>query len=379
MTFSATAADPVRMAMVGGGPGAFIGPVHAMAARLDGNIQLVAGAFSRDPDRSQAAGSAYGLSADRVYNDWRDLIAAEAIRPGGAEFVAIVTPNYLHQSIAIAAMEAGLHVICDKPAAATLAEALELERVVARTGRHYVLTYTYTGYPMIRRARALVKEGVIGKVRKVTVQYVQGWLSDPVEKEGNKQARWRVDPSQTGIGGCIGDIGIHAFNLAEFVSGERVTEIMPDLSSLVGGRQLDDDCNVLLHFAGGQPGVLIASQICTGERNDLTLKVHGTAATLSWNHEDSGCLRIDHANGHSETLWAGQGIVPGTRLPIGHPEGFIEAFANIYSDFAMIVRSGTGKPGQPLPGIAEGVRSMRFVERAASASRTRQGWVALAD
>ncbi|GFM31260.1 Gfo/Idh/MocA family protein [Novosphingobium sp. PY1] len=376
---AASTTNPVRMAMIGGGPGAFIGPVHAMAARLDGRIRMVAGAFSSDPDRSLSGGRAQGLPDERIYSDWRKLIAEEAKRPDGAEFVAIVTPNHLHQPLAIAALEAGLHVISDKPAASNLAEALMLENAVARTGGHYALTYTYTGYPMIRHARALVAQGAIGRVRKVAVQYIQGWLAEPAEHGGNKQAHWRVDPRQAGVGGCIGDIGVHAFNLAEFVSGERVVEIMPDLSSVVGGRTLDDDCNILMRFAGGQPGVLVASQICTGERNDLTLKVHGTAATLSWSHEDCGTLRIDHADGRTEILRAGQGAVPGTRLPIGHPEGFIEAFANIYTDFATIVRGGAGAAGGLVPGIEEGVRSMRFVELAVTASRARDSWVILAD
>ncbi|MCJ2187641.1 Gfo/Idh/MocA family oxidoreductase [Novosphingobium sp. 2638] len=366
------------MAMIGGGPGAFIGPVHAMAARLDGKIALVAGAFSSDRERALAGGRGYGLPDDRIYTDWRELIAAEAARPDGAEFVAIVTPNHLHQPIAIAAMEAGLHVICDKPAATNLAGTLALHDAVSRTGRLYALTYTYTGYPMVRRARELVREGAIGTVRKVSAQYVQGWLADRAEEEGNKQAHWRTDPAQAGIGGCIGDIGVHAFNLAEFVSGLEVAEIMPDLSSVVGGRLLDDDCNVLLRFAGGQPGVLVASQICTGERNDLTLKVHGTTGTLTWNHENCGALRIDRADGRTETLRAGQGLAPGTRIPVGHPEGFIEAFANIYSDFADKLR-GAAQTQCPIPGIAEGVRSMRFVERAVAGSRTRQGWVALTE
>lgn len=369
-------ANPVRLAMVGGGPGAFIGPVHHMAAILDSRIRLVAGAFSSNAERSLQGGRAYGLSDDRIYSDWRELIRAEAARPDGAEAVAIVTPNHLHQPVALAALEAGLHVISDKPAASSLAEALVLEEAVARTGRLYALTYTYTGYPMIRHARAMVARGEIGEVRKVVAHYAQGWLADPVEQDGSKQAQWRVDPDQAGVGGCIGDIGVHAFNLAEYVSGQRVEKIVADLSSLVGGRQLDDDCNILLRFEGGQPGVLIASQICTGERNDLQVKIHGTRASLSWSHEDPGSLHILHPDGRSETLRAGTGIVPHTRLPVGHPEGFIEAFANIYADFAAAVR---GQSVAPLPGIADGVRSMRFVERAVAASNARAGWTPLAE
>lgn len=371
--------NPVRMAMVGGGPGAFIGPVHRMAAELDGRIRLVAGAFSSDDARSRAGGRAYGLPDDRIYADWREMIRVESARADGAEMVAIVTPNHLHLPVALAALEAGLHVLSDKPATSTLAEALELEAAVSRAARCYALTYTYTGYPMIRHARAMVARGEIGPVRKVSANYTQGWLAERVESQGNKQAEWRVDPARSGIGGCIGDIGVHAFNLAEYVSGLRVERFVADLSSL-DGRVLDDDCNVLLRFADGQPGVLTASQVATGERNDLQLKVHGTRATLAWSHEDPNSLHILRPDGRSETLRAGgAGIDARMRLPTGHPEGFIEAFANIYSDFADAVRGVPGLIDGQVPGITAGLRSMRFVERAVVASKAGGGWTPLND
>jgi len=372
--------DPVRIAMVGGGPGAFIGPVHRMAAELDGVARIVAGAFSSDPQRARDGARLCGLPEDRGYADWRALIAAEAARPDGAEAVAIVTPNHLHLPVALAALEAGLHVISDKPATATLDEALALRDAVSRSGKVYALTYTYTGYAMIRHARALVAAGAIGAVRKVTARYAQGWLAERVEAEGNRQAQWRVDPARAGLGGCIGDIGVHAFNLIEYVSGLTVERFVADLSALVSGRDLDDDCNVLLRFAGGAPGVLTASQVATGERNDLRLHVHGTKATLAWSHEDPGSLTILWPGGRSETLRAGSpGITGPARLPTGHPEGFIEAFATLYSDFAAAVRGQTGLVDAQLPGIRAGMRSMRFVERAVSASAVAAGWTQFDD
>ncbi len=369
---------PLRIAMVGGGPGAFIGPVHRMAAELDGVARIVAGAFSSDPQRAREGARLCGLPEDRGYADWRAMIAAEAARPDGAEAVAIVTPNHLHLPVALAALEAGLHVISDKPATATLDEALRLRDAVARSGKVYALTYTYTGYAMIRHARAMVASGAIGAVRKVTVRYAQGWLAERVESEGNRQAQWRVDPSQAGLGGCIGDIGVHAFILAEAVSGLEVVRFVADLGALVPGRDLDDDCNVLLRFAGGQPGVLTASQVATGERNDLLLHIHGTKATLAWSHERPDCLDVLWPGGRSETIRAGSpGVTGPARLPTGHPEGFIEAFATIYADFAAAVRGQGGLVDAQVPGIGAGVRSMRFVEGAVKASAAGAGWTRL--
>jgi predicted dehydrogenase len=360
--------------MVGGGPGAFIGPVHKMAAELDGHFRLVAGAFSRDADKSAAAGEAWGV---RAYADYAALIAAERGRADGAEAIAVVTPNDTHLPIAAAALRAGLPVISDKPATATLAGAIELAEVVKAADRAYGLTYTYTGYPMVREAREIVRRGDIGTVRKVVVEYAQGWLSEPVEQSGNPQAAWRADPKRAGIGGAIGDIGVHAFNLAEFVSGVQVERLCADLGSVVPGRALDDDCNVLLRFAGGARGVLIASQISAGGRNDLRISVYGERGALTWRHERQDELTLDWLDRPSQVLHAGSPYLSdvakaSTRLPAGHPEGLIEAFANLYRDFADAI---LGQPNDLLPGIKEGLRGMAFVERAVAASG--QGWVDL--
>jgi predicted dehydrogenase len=372
------------MAMVGGGPGAFIGPVHRMAAGLDGAIQLVAGAFSRDAGKSQETGAALGLAPDRAYADFRQMMAAEAARPDGAELVAIVTPNHMHLPAAKAAFEAGLHVISDKPATATLAECVELRRLVEGSGRLFGLTYTYTGYPMVREARDLVARGELGEIRKVVVEYSQGWLSEPIEQAGdNKQAGWRTDPHESGAGGCSGDIGVHAFNIAEFVSGRRVERLCADLSAVVPGRALDDDCNVLLRFERNAPGVLVASQIAAGDRNGLRLRVYGTKGGLDWSHERPNELVINWLTGVTHTLHAGSGYLSAaataaTRLPTGHPEGFIEAFGNIYRDFAQAIRAGA-REVPTVPGIVDGLRGMAFVERAIQSSRDGSTWVDLTE
>jgi predicted dehydrogenase len=368
----------LRLAMVGGGPGSFIGPVHRMAAELDGRIRLVAGAFSRDPGRNAQAADAWGA---RAYADHRAMIEAEAGREDGAQLVAVVTPNHLHFEVSAAALRAGLHVMSDKPATLDLAEARELAGVVAASGRLYGLTHVYTGYPMVREAREIVRRGDLGAVRKIVVEYAQGWLSRPIEREGDKQAGWRADPKQAGVGGCIGDIGVHAFNLAEFVGGVRVERLCADLAAVVPGRALDDDCNVLLRFEGGARGVLIASQISAGARNGLRIQVYGEKGGLSWSHERHTELTIDWLDGPSHVLHAAAGYLSGparaaSRIPTGHPEGFVEAFANLYRDFAHAIAEGRADAA-PVPGIADGVRAMAFVERAVAASRAGEGWVEL--
>jgi predicted dehydrogenase len=364
--------------MVGGGPGSFIGPVHRVAAELDGRLRLVAGAFSRDAAASAAAAEAWGA---RSYADWREMIAAEVARPDGAELVVIVTPNHLHLPVARAALEAGLNVVSDKPATATLDEARELREVVAKAGRVFALTYTYTGYAMVREARAMVARGDLGAVRKVVVEYSQGWLSQPIEREaGARQAGWRTDPAEAGIGGCSGDIGVHAFDIAEFVSGARVARVCADLSTVVEGRALDDDCNVLLRFETGAPGVLVASQIAAGDRNGLRLRVYGEKGGLDWSHEQPDRLTLNWLEAPSQTLHAGSAYLGpaaagATRLPTGHPEGFIEAFANIYRDVAAAVRGEGG--ADHTPGIEAGVRGMAFVEAVVTSSRGGSVWVDL--
>jgi predicted dehydrogenase len=373
-------ANPVRMALVGGGPGAFIGPVHRIAAELDRHIRLVAGAFSSDAERTRQAGVDYGVDPARAYSDWQVMLSEEAKREDGAEFVVIATPNHLHLPVAVAALRAGFHVMSDKPATATLAEALVLQKAVEKSAREYALTYTYSGYPLVRHAREMVAQGAIGAVRKIVVEYVQGWLSVPSDSLGSKQADWRGDPAQSGSGGCISDIGVHAFHLAEFVSGQQVTDICADLGTVVPGRALDDDCNVLMRYGGGARGVLVSSQISIGELNGLRLRVHGETGTLDWRQEEPNTLTWHKADGRTEILRtgtppigaAGQAV---TRIPAGHPEGYLEAFANLYRDFAARLRGE--HPALLLPGIIDGVRSMAFVDRAVSASRDRAGWVKL--
>jgi predicted dehydrogenase len=377
----------LRMGMVGGGAGSFIGPVHRMGAELDGTIQLVAGAFSQDAERSRQAGVTYGISPDRAYATYEQMMEKERQRPDPIDFVCIVTPNHLHLPIALAAMDHGFHVMSDKPATATLAEAETLQATVTRTGLLYGLTFTYTGYPMVREARRMARSGALGKIRKAVVQYSQGWLSSSLETTGHKQASWRSDPAQSGLGGAIGDIGVHAFNLLEYVSGQRVAEICADLSSVVAGRTLDDDCNVLLKLDNGAPGVLFVSQIAAGDRNDLQLHLYGEKGGLHWWQENPNHLDFNWLGQPSQTMHAAADYLSPTtradfRLPMGHPEGLIEAFANIYRDFGAAVRARFTDKAATLsdlvPGIHEGVRSMAFVERAVNSSRAREGWVKLA-
>jgi predicted dehydrogenase len=377
----------LRMGMVGGGAGSFIGPVHRMAAELDGGIELVAGAFSQDAEKSRQAGVTYGISPNRAYDSYIKMMEQERKREDAIDFVCIVTPNHLHLPIAVAALEHGFHVMSDKPATATLKEAQTLETVVKRTGLLYGLTFTYTGYPLVREARLMARGGALGKIRKAVVQYSQGWLSNSIETTGQKQAVWRSDPAQSGLGGAIGDIGVHAFNLLEYVSGRRVAEICAELTAVVAGRTLDDDCNVLLKLDNGAPGVLFVSQIAAGDRNDLQLHLYGEQGGLHWAQENPNYLDVNWLGKPSQTLHAaGEYLSPSTRadfrLPVGHPEGLVEAFANIYRDFATAVRARFSDPGAQMsdlvPGIEEGLRSMLFVERAVTSSRAREGWVSLA-
>jgi predicted dehydrogenase len=366
----------LRMGMIGGGPGAFIGPIHRIAAELDREIELVAGVFSSDPGRSRAAASDYRIDPDRAYPDLAAMFAGEAARPDGIDFVSIVSPNHHHLTASRAALAAGVAVMSDKPMTASLAEARELADLVAQTGRPYGLTYTYSGYPLVREARARVAAGAIGTVRKVVVEYPQGWLAGPAE---GKQAEWRVDPARAGAGGCIGDIGVHAFQLAEFVTGLRVTRLLADLAAVVPGRALDDDCSILLRFDNGARGVLLASQIEVGELNGLRIRVYGDKGGLVWRQETPNDLMLHNIDGRTEIVRAGDGSLgtdarARTRTPGGHPEGYLEAFANLYRDFAGLLR-GTDAP--LLPGIADGVRGMAFIETAVAASRNEAGWVDL--
>lgn len=370
------------MGMIGGGPGSFIGPVHKMAAELDGRMRLVAGAFSRDLNRAREAGAAWGLDPDRVHPDYGSLIAAEALRADGVQLLVIATPNHLHFPIAKAALEAGLHVMCDKPATLTLAEALLLRDIVAGCGRQFGLTYTYAGYAMVREAREIVRRGDLGAVRKVVVDYSQGWLAQPLERGDHKQAGWRADPATGGEGGAIADIGVHALHIAELVSGLKVDRLCPDLSSVVEGRLLDDDCNMLWRFDNGAPGVMVASQIAAGDRNGLRLRVYGERGGLDWSHDRPDILTLNWIDQPTQVLHAAApylsaaGRAP-ARLPTGHPEGFIEAFATLYRDVADAIEGATPRPGAGVPGIEDGVRGMALIRCAVRASRAQAGWVRL--
>ncbi|HEX4286346.1 MAG TPA: Gfo/Idh/MocA family oxidoreductase [Terracidiphilus sp.] len=378
-----TAERKWRMGMVGGGPGAFIGPVHRIAAELDGKIELVAGAFSQSPERSRAAGESYKLDPARAYSNYQEMLDSELKRPDPIDFVAIVTPNHLHLPVAEAVLRAGIPVMSDKPATATYAEAVELEKVVAAAGLPYGLTHTYAGYPLVREAREICQNGKLGTIRKVAVEYLQGWLSRPIESSGQKQATWRADPAQSGPGGCIGDIGVHAFHLVEYVTGLKVIDLNASLLSVVQGRRLDDDCSALLRFDNGMHGSLLTSQIAAGEGNGLRLRVYGETGSLDWKQEDPNRLRVKWLDGpeeirHASGGYLGEGARAATRLPGGHPEGYLEAFATLYREFAEALTARKAGKKNPLPatlpGIEAGVRGMRFIDRAIESSK-RKSWI----
>ncbi len=373
----------LRMGMVGGGPGAFIGPVHRIAAELDGKSALVAGAFSQTAERSRAAGKSFGIDPERAYADYRSMIEAERKRTDPIDFVVIATPNHLHLPVAVAALEAGIPVMSDKPATATYEEALALEAAVAKSGLPYGLTHTYAGYAMVREARSMCAEGKLGTIRKVAVEYFQGWMTRQIETTGHKQAAWRADPTQSGAGGSIGDIGTHAFHLLEYVTGIEVTGINAMLRSVVPGRLLDDDCNAFLRMANGATGTLACSQVAAGEINELHLRIYGENGSLEWRQMDPNRLVVKWLDGPEEIRHAAAGYLSNDarivgRVPAGHPEGYLEAFAVLYREFADALIAW--KEGQPnalpatLPGIAAGVRGMRFIERAIESNR-KQAWI----
>jgi predicted dehydrogenase len=374
--------DPVRYAMIGGGEGAFIGPVHRTAAAIAGNCRLVAGALSSDPERARRSGEAIGLPADRCYTDWNALLESERTRPDGAQFIAIVTPNHVHAPAGIAAVEAGFPVLCDKPLTDTLDAAIAFADAAKRSRQLVGVTHTYIGYPMVRQARELVSGGRFGAVRRVAVKYTQGWLARAEDAVG-KQAEWRTDPARSGLAGAFGDIGTHAFNLVEFITGEAMTRLSAEVRAAVPGRQLDDDGAALFHLAGGGRGTLVASQICTGDANGLAISIWCEEAGLHWHQEQPNSLRIA-PRGKPEEIWTpgadrrylGGPAMAVTRLPSGHPEGYLEAFANIYRDFADAVRGDV--PEQPsFASIADGVAGMRFIQAAHDSSARGSAWVDL--
>ncbi len=377
----------IRMGMVGGGIGAFIGAVHRMAAALDGEIELVCGAFSSKPEKSKASGEALYLPPDRVYGDYEEMILAEKELPEGErmDFVSIVTPNHLHYGPAKMALENGFHVVCDKPLCFDMEEARALESLVEKTGLLFALTHNYTGYPMVKQARAMLQNGELGKIRKVVVEYPQGWLSTKVEDTEQKQASWRTDPKRSGIAGAMGDIGTHAENLAEYITGLQITELCADLTAFVEGRQLDDDGNVLLHFDNGAKGILHASQISAGEENDLNIRIYGEKGGLEWHQMEPNSLVVKWLDKPMQVLRTGVGgLYPEaqahTRIPAGHPEGYLEAFANIYRNVAVCLRAQLqGKEPdavyQDFPTVSDGVRGMQFIEKVVASSGSDQKWM----
>ena len=372
--------------MIGGGQGAFIGGIHRIAAALDGLYELTAGAFSSDAAKSSATGVLLGLAADRVYRSFQELITQEKARPTAerVQVIAIVTPNYLHFEPAKLALESGFHVVLDKPMTFSLAEAKQLQQVAAASGRLLCLTHTYTGYPMVKEARQLVAAATLGPIRKVYVEYPQGWLSSFEEGSDNKQAAWRTDPARSGVAGAMGDIGTHAFNLLEYVSGLQVVKLCADINIVVPGRQLDDDGAVLLKLSNGASGVLMASQIAAGEENNVKIRVYGEKGGLEWQQVDANTLRVNWLDKPSEIWRAGTGYVSSfaqhnSRTPAGHPEGYLEAFANLYRNFGLCVQAqeaGTLPPPEALdyPSVAEGVRGMAFIENVIASGKSTEKW-----
>ncbi len=374
----------VRLGMVGGGQGAFIGAVHRLAARMDDHYEFVAGALSSDPQRARASGEELGLAPDRIYTDFRAMAKAEAGRPDGIEAVAVVTPNNMHVPVCKAFLEAGIHVICDKPLAFSLKEAKQLEALVKRKNKLvFALTHNYSGYPMIRQARDMIASGLLGPIRYVQAEYAQAWLATPLEKSGQKQASWRTDPKQTGAGGAVGDIGTHAMQLACFVSGLTLDQLSADLTAFVKGRKVDDNVSVLLRFKGGAKGMLWASQIAVGNENNLTLRVYGEKGGFEWAQENPNLLWYTEL-GKPKTLitrggdGANAAAARVTRVPFGHPEGYLEGFATIYTEVARAIKAARAgkKPDKAVtfPGIADGVAGMAFIEACVKSSAKNGRW-----
>lgn len=380
----------LRYAMVGGGHGAFIGAVHRKAMALDGQFELAAGALSSSPERARASGAELGLADDRNHGSWQDLLADELRRPAHEriDLVSIVTPNHMHHPVALAFVQAGFHVVCDKPLVHTTAQADELVTAVKKADTVFGVTYNYTGYPMVREARHLVQSGALGVLRKVTVEYNQGWLATAVEQGGgNKQADWRLDPARSGAVGTMGDIGSHAENLAATVTGQRPEALCADLARFGAGRQLDDDAQLLLRYASGARGIIVASQVAAGLENDLRLQVSGTLGTLTWRQEDPNHLVHSPVDGPRRILtrgspWLSPAALRAGRIPSGHPEAFIEAFANVYLGVAADIRARrSGVPADPLaadyPGVEDGALGVRFIEKVVESAASERKWTLL--
>lgn len=382
---------PIRYGMVGGGQGAFIGGVHRIAARLDGDFQLVAGALSSDPERARASGRELGIADDRNYASFAEMAKAEAKRPDGIEVVSIVTPNHMHYPAAEAFLDAGIHVICDKPVTSNLADAKKLAALVKKSGKLFILTHNYTGYPMIRQAREMVAAGKLGAIRLVQAEYPQDWLTDAAETSGSKQAEWRVDPARSGVGGATGDIGTHAYNLARFVSGLELDSLAADLQAFGAGRQLDDNANIMLRFREkdgvAARGMIWASQVAPGHENGLKLRVYGTKGGLEWVQADPNYLWFTVYGQPKQLITrGGAGSGPAaarvTRVPSGHPEGYLEGFATIYAEAARAIRAarkGGGKLDKSViyPTVEDGVEGVAFVEACVKSSKKNAAWTKL--
>lgn len=378
----------IKMGMIGGGRGSFIGKVHHIAAVLDNKIELVCGAFSSNPDVSKKSGKDYMLPDSRVYSNYREMIEKEGELPENdrMDFVSVVTPNNVHFAPAKLALERGFHVVCDKPMTFNLKEAIDLENIVNETGLLFCLTHTYTGYPMVKKAREILRSGKLGKIRKIIVEYIQGWLSSEQEKSGNKQAAWRMDPEQAGISCTMGDVGVHAFNMVEYLTNLEVKIIAADLTSFIPGRKLDDDGSVLLKFDNGVKGVLTASQICAGEENNFSIKIYCEKGGIVWNQMEPNTVLLKWQDKPMETIrtgWAERSKITGihTRVPSGHPEGYIEAFANLYRNFAMhlsnVFFNGYYDGNYDYPTVHEGVRGMAFIEAVVESSKNNSKWTNL--
>ena len=376
----------LKMGMIGGGPDSFIGAIHRIAANMDGEIELVCGAFSSNAQKSAQTGAALYLDPQRVYGSYYEMFEKESALPDDVkmDFVSIVTPNHLHFEPAKLAMEKGFHVVLDKPMTFSLAEALALQNIIQQTKKIFCLTHTYTGYPMVKQARQMIASGMFGTVRKIYVEYPQGWLSNALENDHNKQASWRTDPKQSGIAGCMGDIGTHAFNLAEYVSGLQTIAVCADLNTVVEGRLLDDDGAVLLKMNNGASAVLFATQIAAGEENNIKIRVFGEKGGIEWQQSDCNTLLVKWLDQPAQIYRAGNSYLSSfathnSRTPAGHPEGYLEAFANHYKNFALTVNAyknqqETKKEWLDFPSIEDGVRGMAFIENIVASSKLDTKW-----
>jgi len=374
----------LRYGMVGGGQNAFIGAVHRLAANLDGQLELVAGAFSSDAKNSATTGEQLFLNPKRVYASYEEMARREATLPPEQriDFVSIVTPNFLHAPVATTFLDAGFHVVCDKPMTLTLKEAKALHQTVRKTGKIFALTHNYTGYPMVKEARELVRSGKLGKILKIVAEYPQGWLMDKIEADGQKQAAWRTDPKRAGASGCLGDIGTHAENLGRYITGLKIDSLAAEFTTFVAGRRLEDDANLLIRYKGGAKGVLHCSQISCGEENNLNIRIYGTLGSLAWQQEQPNELKFAPKGEPVRILRRGNGYVSDvtkkfTRLPFGHPEAFIEAFANIYLEAVAAIRADRpGKRGLfDFPTVDDGVYGMAFLETAVKSAASNARWV----